>query len=567
MSPIAPPKSVLSLLALAPTLLGQGPPGYYNPVNATSAATLRATLHAVIDDHQRFPYTAGSTDTWDILEDAQEDVTNASRILDIYRNGTYAKIGGGVGPYNREHSWPKSYGFPDDIPSNSPYTDCHQLFLSDDGYNTARSNRPYDNANASASELTTVFTQGLGGGSGTFPGNSNWHDGSFTNGRYQAWASRRGDLARAQFYLDVRYEGGTHGGTGQAEPDLRLTDNLSLIAGSNTGNMESVAYMGKLSTLLQWHAADPVDQYERDRNDVVYSYQGNRNPFVDHPEWVDCLFQSQCGGDVTPPVAPIGLVATTSKFSVRLDWADNAEPDLAGYRVYRASTSGGPYTQLTATTLATSAYVDLPVQPGAQFHYVVRAVDTSGNVSANSNEARTFWPLIPAPVAATLPQAAGGPWINELHYNNVGGDVGEFVEIAGPASTNLSGWTLVGYNGANGQVYVTLPLTGSLPNQQNGLGVRAFAMAGLQNGAPDGIALVDAGGTVIEFLAYQGTFTALGGPATGMTAGAIPTGEDDNTPVGFSLQRQGTGGAAAAFTWSVPLPATLGQINTGQTLQ
>jgi endonuclease I len=94
------------------------------------------------------------------------------------------------------------------------------------------------------------------------------------------------------FYMDVRYEGGTHGVTGVAEPNLILTDNASLITQSS-GNA-SVAYMGLLATLLQWHAADPVDDRERLRNETVFNYQGNRNPFVDHPEWVSCLFQNVC---------------------------------------------------------------------------------------------------------------------------------------------------------------------------------------------------------------------------------------------------------------------------------
>ena len=52
--------------------------------------------------------------------------------------------------------------------------------------------------------------------------------------------------------------------------------------------------MGALSVLLQWHAEDPVDEAERLRNEAVYSYQGNRNPFIDHPAWVDCIYRSVC---------------------------------------------------------------------------------------------------------------------------------------------------------------------------------------------------------------------------------------------------------------------------------
>ena len=87
----------------------------------------------------RFRPDSASTDTWDILELAQEDPSQPDRIIDVYRNASFPKMGGGVGPYNREHSWPNSYGFPDDRSDNYPFTDCHHLFLSDSDYNSSRS--------------------------------------------------------------------------------------------------------------------------------------------------------------------------------------------------------------------------------------------------------------------------------------------------------------------------------------------------------------------------------------------------------------------------------------------
>ncbi|MFH1419816.1 MAG: endonuclease [Planctomycetota bacterium] len=274
---------------------GAPPPGYYDSVDTTSGAALRATLHEVIDDHTRFPYTSSSTDTWNILEAAQQDPSDSGSIIDVYRNRSFTKIGGGVGPYDREHSWPKSYGFPDDSSGNYPYTDCYQLFLCDSGYNGSRSNKPFRSCSAACTEKPTDLNNGQGGGSGSYPGNSNWTSGSYTQGTWETWIGRRGDIARGQFYLDVRYEGGNHGITGAWEPNLILTDNEALIDASNTGNNEHVAYMGMLSVLLQWHLEDPVDDWERNRNDVVSNYQGNRNPFIDHPEWVECIFNNDCG--------------------------------------------------------------------------------------------------------------------------------------------------------------------------------------------------------------------------------------------------------------------------------
>jgi endonuclease I len=264
------------------------PTGYYAGVLVSSAAALRSSLHPVIDDHIKLPYTASTTDSWDVLEFADEDPLDSSRVLDIYKNVSYAKAGGGNNFYNREHTWPKSLGFPDDGAGNYPYTDLHMLMLSEINYNAARGNLPFGHCNASCSEFPTQSYAGSGGGSGSFPGNSNWSNGSV----WQVWRKLKGNVARAMFYMDLRYEGGTHGGSGSAEPDLRLTDTLSLV--STTGSNASVAYMGSLSVLLQWHAEDPVDEAEGLRNDAVYSYQGNRNPFVDHPEWVACVYQSVC---------------------------------------------------------------------------------------------------------------------------------------------------------------------------------------------------------------------------------------------------------------------------------
>ena len=300
---------LLAAPAIAPLSAVQSgsiPPGYYDTVDTASQAALRASLHAIIDDHTRFPYTSGSTDTWDILELAQQDPANTARILDVYRNRSFTKQGGGNNLYNREHTWPTSLGFPDNDGSNMPFTDCHMLNLCDDGYNTSRSNKPFGQCTAGCSELVTDANGGAGGGSGAFPGNSNWFSGSFSSGTFQVNPIRRGDVARGLFYAAVRYEGGVHGITGVSEPDLMLTDNVGLIAASNTGSNESFAYMGRLAVLLAWHLEDPVDAFETNRNNVVAAFQGNRNPFVDHPEWVECAFTGVCdpGGAYCSPNTP-----------------------------------------------------------------------------------------------------------------------------------------------------------------------------------------------------------------------------------------------------------------------
>lgn len=269
-------------------IMAAAPSGYYSSVDSSNSSSLRSTLHPVIDDHTRYPYSASSTDTWDILEAADQDADNASNVTTIYKNASYAKQGGGNNYYNREHSWPKSYGFPNDGSSNYPYTDAHHLFLADSSYNSARGNEYFDNCTSGCTEKTTVYNDGQGGS-----GDSNYTD----SDSWQVWSKRKGDIARAMFYMDIRYEGGYHSVTGASEPDLILTNNANLI--NATGGNASVAYMGLLSVLLQWHQQDPVSSDEMQRNDVVYGFQGNRNPFVDHPEWVACLYQNNCSGGGT----------------------------------------------------------------------------------------------------------------------------------------------------------------------------------------------------------------------------------------------------------------------------
>ncbi len=400
---------------------GQPPAGYYNTIDSTNGTTLRATLHDVIDDHTRFPYTASTTDTWDIINLADEDPNNINNIIDIYKNASYTKIAGGVGAYNREHSWPKSYGFPDDGTDVSPYTDCHHLFASDASYNSARSNLPFRWCDASCTEQTTDFNDGRGGGSGVFPGNSNWQSGSFTQGTWETWNGRKGDVARAIFYMDIRYEGGVHSVTGFTEPNLIVTDNETLIDASNTGSNQSVAYMGMLSVLLQWHAQDPPDSREMWRNEVVFSFQGNRNPFIDHPEWVECLHNEVCSTDTTPPAAPVSLIATAGNGSVSLDWLDNSESDLSGYNVYRATSSGGSTTKINGAQLGISDFVDNTVTNGTTYYYVVTAVDTSSNESSASNEASATpdasIPDATPPAAPTGLVATAGDGQNQLAWS------------------------------------------------------------------------------------------------------------------------------------------------------
>ena len=172
--------------------------------------------------------------------------------------------------------------------------------------------------------------------------------------------------------------------------------------------------------------------------------------------------------------------------------------------------------------------------------------------------------LVVMPAAAS----AAGPavFINEIHYDNTSTDTGEGIEIAGPAGADLTGWSVVFYNGNGGATYSTISLAGTILDQQAGFGTVAVAQSGIQNGSPDGLALVDSGGAVVEFLSYEGSFTAVGGPANGMTSTDIGVSETSGTAVGDSLQLVGSGTEGGDFSWAPSQPNTFGAVNTGQML-
>jgi len=158
-------------------------------------------------------------------------------------------------------------------------------------------------------------------------------------------------------------------------------------------------------------------------------------------------------------------------------------------------------------------------------------------------------------------------FINEIHYDNAGTDTGEAIEVAGPAGTDLTGWSLVLYNGSNGSVYDTDLLNGLIPDSGNGYGfvVVSYPSNGIQNGSPDGIALVDSGNVATQFLSYEGSFTAVGGPANGTASVDIGVAESSSTPVGDSLQLTGSGTSYEDFSWAGAKPNTFGAANSGQT--
>ena len=158
----------------------------------------------------------------------------------------------------------------------------------------------------------------------------------------------------------------------------------------------------------------------------------------------------------------------------------------------------------------------------------VRSLQVVGALTAIATVA-----LVSASTASAAEPTA--PFLSEIHYDNAGTDTGEALEIEAPVGFDLTGWQLALYNGNGGAVYNTRTLSGTVPAA--GVVVATYPTDGLQNGSPDGVALVRPDGTVAEFLTYEGPLTATGGPANGTTATDIGVAEGTATPVGYSLQK------------------------------
>ncbi len=165
----------------------------------------------------------------------------------------------------------------------------------------------------------------------------------------------------------------------------------------------------------------------------------------------------------------------------------------------------------------------------------------------------------------TEANASPRPWINEIHYDNTGIDIFEGVEIAGIAGLDLSGYRIIAYNGVNGEQYEDIALSGILTDQSNGYGFKFFAITPLQNGAPDGLALIGPTPTneVILFLSYEGTFVATNNLARGLTSIDIGVSEDESF-LNQSLQLTGTGSIYGDFTWAPSAMQTRDSVNNSQ---
>jgi len=263
----------------ASNLLGQIPSGYYTSADGKTGYALKTELSFIIDGHTNRGYSALWTlyytsddkpngKVWDMYSDIPGGTPPYEFTFGNDQCGNYSGEGS---CYNREHSFPKSW-FNDASPM---VNDAHHIVPTDGYVNGRRGNFPFGETNGG----TYTSQNGSKVGSSTLSG--------YSGTVFEPIDEYKGDFARIYFYMATRYE---------SQIDTWSSDMLN-------GTENQVYNDTFLRMLLSWHDSDPVSQKEIDRNNDVYDFQGNRNPFVDHPEWVSCIWENSCGNTTTPTLS------------------------------------------------------------------------------------------------------------------------------------------------------------------------------------------------------------------------------------------------------------------------
>ena len=255
-------RKIFTLLLLTISILGfsQIPTGYYDDAEGLSGDDLKSALYNIINGHTELSYDA----LWTVLKESDEDPDNSSNFILIYTGRSLSKSST-YPDWNREHVWAKSHG--DFGTTMGAGTDAHHLRPCDVSVNSSRGNKDFDNGGTPHSEATGCFSDS------------------------DSWEPRdavKGDVARMIFYMATRYNGES------GDPNLNVNDQV---------DNGTSPYHGKLSALLEWNEEDPPDDFERNKNEVVYSYQHNRNPYIDHPEYVGYIWEG-----TTPDVPAISNI-------------------------------------------------------------------------------------------------------------------------------------------------------------------------------------------------------------------------------------------------------------------
>jgi len=352
---------IVGLLFSVANIFAQIPTGYYDGTAGLSGSALKTKLSSIISSgHQ--------TKSYDALDDEYPNSDKDSyyekdgTVLDIYSEnptetdpyvyqfgvkkcGNY-KIEGDC--YNKEHIFPQGY-----FNKASPMvSDIHHIVPTDGKVNGMRSNFPFGNVGSSVS-----YTSKNGSKLGT--SNSVNYSGKV----FEPINEFKGDVARMIFYFATRYEA-----------KLKDFDANDILTNTSFPGIQS----WELEVLKQWHTQDPVSQREIDRNNAAYTYQRNRNPFIDHPEYVDLIWGTTTP-DTEAPSTPTNLIVTGSTSStISLSWTASTDNIMvATYDIYLDGT--------LKTSSSSNSITVTGLNPSTTYSFYVKAKDAAGNTSSQSN--------------------------------------------------------------------------------------------------------------------------------------------------------------------------------------
>lgn len=359
-------------LFIAGLAYSQIPSNYYDSANGLSGYALKTQLKNIVTSGHT--YNASSYDnlfTAYASTDRDYYYENDGSLLDIYsENPTGSETsynipndecGGNITGegqcYNREHLFPQ--GFFNNSDALPMVSDIHTVVPTDGFVNNGRSNYPF----GIVSNTNTSYANGSKWGTGNNYG--------YTNRVFEPIDEFKGDIARAMLYFAVRYEDNWND-SGWEAPDASPYNPLN-------GTSDQFYETWFINTMLDWHAADPVSQRELDRNDEAYNFQGNANPFVNHPEYAALIWNPV--PDTQAPSDPTNLVASNpTDNSINLSWtASTDNVSVTSYDIYQSG--------VNLYNTVTTSFVVTGLSANTNYCFTVRANDGSGNTSGFSNQA------------------------------------------------------------------------------------------------------------------------------------------------------------------------------------
>ncbi|MYH39840.1 MAG: endonuclease I [Candidatus Dadabacteria bacterium] len=259
---------------------------YYLAAEGKTGDALKSALHKIIDNHYVLPYTwlgndnwhdGKNIDVWESLIYTDSSCPDANprcgrvHLLYLNEDRSIAQANRGEGEndsWDREHVWPKSRGFPKK--SQDGYTDLHHLRPADRNINRKRSNYGYNMGGRTVMDKLSDGREVPTAAKIDADGNS-----------FEPPDLAKGQVARMIFYMAVRYEG---------DPDENMPD----LVLRNENNKVSEPWIGNLCTLLEWNNRFAPTEFERRRNKRVMELQGNRNPFIEEPNWANLIWYHRC---------------------------------------------------------------------------------------------------------------------------------------------------------------------------------------------------------------------------------------------------------------------------------